>query len=153
MSTNFKELLSQQVDDIEPPKLFPAGVYEALITEHKFDNSTQKGTPYCRFMCKLIQPVGEFDREAFEEAGGLEKLNGRSPLRYDFYLTDDAFFRLKNFMKNGLNMETSARTFDELMPETKNSTFLAVIKHSTGREAGSVFMEISGYATDEPDTE
>lgn len=152
MSTNFKELLSRQVDEVEPPKIFPAGIYEAMITEHKFDNSSQKGTPYCRFMCKLIAPVGEYDQAAFEEAGGLEKLNSRNPLRYDFYLTEDAFYRLKDFMTKGLKLETSQRSFDELMPETSNATFLAVVKHTPSqRESGVVYMEIDGYAADAPE--
>lgn len=148
MTTNFKSLLSQQVDSVEPPKLFPAAAYESVIVDHEFGESSQKGTPYVRFHVKLINPVGEFDQDAFDEAGGMEKLSARNPLRYDFYLTDDAFFRLKNFLKDGLKLETSGRNFDQLLPETKNMGFVANVTHRAGREAGSMFMEINGYAAE-----
>lgn len=149
MSANFQELLSVQVDSVEPPKLFPAGPYDAVVLGHELGESSQKGTPYVRFQCKLLSPREGVDPEEFEAAGGMEKLADRKPLNYDQYLTPDAMFRLRQFMENALQIEGSGRTFDQTLPETKNVQFIAVIGHERGQREGEVFMRITDAAAAE----
>ena len=143
---NFSELLTTQVDTAERPKSFPIGDYNALITGHEFGKSSQKETPFVRFMCKLLSPLESVDEELFEEAGGMEALNARKPIRLDFYITPDALYRLREFLEDSLELSCSGRSFDEVIPEATNVSFVANIKHDAGQKPGEVYMNIDSTA-------
>ena len=146
MSANFGELLGRAVESVEPPKKFPVGSYDAMVLGYEQLESSKKGTPFIRFAVKLLAPRDDVDMEAFEEAGGVEKLNERT-MRLDFYLTDDAFFRLRQFLENTLELQASGRTFDQVIPESKNCQFIAKVGHekSTQKE-GEFYMVIQDHA-------
>lgn len=146
MTANFEELLGVQVDTVERPKLFPIGTYDAVLGKYETGESSQKGTPYVRFPVKLTGPREDVDQNDFEDAGGMEKLMSRSPLRHDFYLTPDATFLLRLFLENDLQMEIHNRNFDSVLPETDGMPLLVTIKHRPGRNEGEFFMEIADTA-------
>ena len=142
---NFAALLSKRVDETERPKVFPAGPYRGIVSGHEFLTSSKKGTPFVRFNVKLISPLEGVDEELFEQAGGMDKLSARKPLNFDFYLTDDALYRLREFLENGLQMNGSGRAFDEMIPETTNAEFTPIVSHSSG-ERDTVWMNIDSFA-------
>lgn len=146
MTADFKALLSQQVQSVEAPKLFPIGNYDAICGAHELLESSKKETPFVRFQVKLVGPREDVDPDDFEEAGGMEKLQSRSALRYDFYLTPDAYFMLRQFIENSLDIQCSERSFDEVLPETEGVPFIANIRHTPGQREGSMYMEIAGHA-------
>ncbi len=146
---NFTDLLSKQVESVERPPVFPAGHYLSTILGHKLDTSTNKGTPYCRFEVKLISPGEDVDEDLFEAAGGQEALDKKKPLNHDFYLTADAFYRLREFLEDGLKLGVSGRNFDEVIPETTNMSYLAKIKLAAGTREGEYYMNINDYAATE----
>lgn len=148
-TVNFAELLKRQVDKTERPPVFPIGPYDGVVTGHEFLTSSKKKTPFVRFWVKLLAPREGVDEELFEQAGGMEKLNGRKPIRYDFYLTDDALYRLREFLENGLQMESSGRAYDEMIPETTNATFIPLLSHDIGENPGETWMSINGFARSE----
>lgn len=147
-NVNFAELLSKRVDEAERPPVFPAGPYNGIITGHEFLTSSKKGTPFVRFWVKLNAPLEGVDEELFEQAGGMEKLSTRKPLGFDFYLTDDAFYRLREFLEDGLQMNSTGRAFDEMIPETTNAEFIPLITHDAG-ERNVIYMNIGGFAYSE----
>jgi hypothetical protein len=146
MTTNFEELLGQQVESVEAPRLFPIGSYDAVLGRYETGNSSNKGTPYVRFPVKLVGPKEDVDQDEFEAAGGMEKLINRSPLRLDFYMTSDASFRLRKFLENTLEMDSHNRTFDSMLPETDGMSLVVTIRHEAGQNEGEMFMRIGGTA-------
>ena len=142
---NFNELLSVQVQSVERPKNFPPGHYEAIVTGHEYGTSPVKETPYVRFPIKLLGPSEDVDEELFEEAGGMEALGKRKPLHLDFYLTPDAIYRLREFLENGLALNSSGRNFDEVIPESTNVALTVLISHRAGQKKDEFFMNISDY--------
>ncbi len=142
---NFGELLNVQVETAERPKVFPEGTYDTLVTGHEMGTSSQKGTPFVKFQCKLIGPK-EVEDELFEEAGGMEGLNKRKPLALTFYLTTDAMYRLREFLEDTLELSCSGRTFDVVIPEATNVSFISTIKHSPGSKPGDTYMNIDDTA-------
>lgn len=146
MAVNFEEILNKQVDSVERPPLFPKGSYDALCLSHEFGKSSQKETPYCRFMIKLVSPRNDVDLDEFDAAGGHEKLNDRKPLRLDFYLTGDALYRLREFLEGSLNLQVSGRNFDQVIPESENVPLIVNIKHTAGSRPGDRYMEIDDTA-------
>ena len=144
---NFNELLSKQIDSVERPKLFPVGNYSALVTGHESGKSPQKGTDFVQFGIKLTGPQEDVDPEAFEEAGGMEKLQDRRDIPLTFYITDDALFRLKEFLQNTLELSCDGRAFDTVIPEATNCPLLVKIKHvPSRRKEGEFWMDIDDTA-------
>lgn len=143
---NFGELLSVQVESVVRPPVFPPGHYLSTILSHKLDTSSVKGTPYCEFEVKLISPQEDVDEDLFEAAGGQEALDKKNAVNYKFYLTPDAFYRLREFLDDGLKLNVSGRNFDELLPEAENCQFLAKIILTPQKKEGEFWMNIDDYA-------
>lgn len=149
MTVDFSKLLNKQADQIEKPKPVPPGTYYATVGTHKFGQTTsEKQTPYVEFEIRLTQPDEDVDEEQFAEFGGQEKLGARA-MRYTFYLTDDAEWRLVNFFE-ALGLGTSGRTLGELIPETQGQALKVTVSHSPNqRQPGEVFANITGHASAE----
>ncbi len=143
---NFSDLLNVQVQTAERPKSFPIGDYNAIVTGYEFGKSRNKETPYVQFNVTLLGPLESVDDELFEDAGGMEALNARKPLRHIFYITPGALFILRKFMENSLDLNCDGRTFDEVIPEATNVPLVANIKHDAGQEPGEVYMKIDSTA-------
>lgn len=140
---DFGALLDVQVDSVERPPVFPAGPYTATVAAHEFGTSSQKGTPYCRYEIKLISPQEGVDQELFEAAGGMEKLAARKNMNLDFYLTEDAKYRLREFLENTLEINCSGSTFDKKIPEALNLPLTVEISHQAGQKPGEWWMNIA----------
>lgn len=145
-TVDFGKLLSVQVDSVERPPLFPAGHYRTLVQSYELDESSRKKTPYCRFNCKLLAPGEDVDMDLFEDAGGIAKLNERKTLRYDFYLTPDAYYRLREFLEEGLALNCAGRAFDQVIPDAVNMEFMAEVTHAAGQKPNEFYMEITDHA-------
>jgi len=154
MTANFKDILSQQVDSVERPKLFPKGNYRAVVVSHEYLESSKKQTPFVRFWTKLVSPMpidddyeAEKSAEAFEAAGGMEKLGERKPIRNDYYLTGDAMYRLREYLEDTLELNCAGRPFDEVIPDTTNCQLIVSIIHNPGSKEGEFWMEIDSTAS------
>ena len=145
MEVNFKELLGVQVQSVERPKNFPVGHYEAVVASHEFGKSAIKETPFCRFWVKLLGPTEDVENDLFEEAGGMEELQLRKPIKLDCYLTKDAMYRLREWLENGLGLNCAGRNFDEVIPESTNAPVTVHISHRAGEKEGEFWMEIDDY--------
>lgn len=126
---NFEALLSQNTDEVEKPKPLPAGTYQMAVKEHAFDTSSKKGTPYVRFQLTPVAPGEDVDQELLAQ---VNNWNQRS-MKVDFYLTQDAVWRLKDFLE-ACGINTSGRTFAELIPETAGAFVSAFVKHEISGE-------------------
>jgi len=127
---NFESLLSQQADEVEKPKPLPAGTYQFAVVEHAFDTSSKKGTPFVRFQLSPIAAGEDVDQDLLAQVNNWQ---GKK-MKFDCFLTDDAIWRLKDFLENcGIN--TSGRTFAECIPETAGVYVSGFIKHEINGEA------------------
>ena len=126
MSVDFNSLLSTKVDDAEKPKPLPTGSFIfAISTEQpKLDVSKQKQTPFVEFMAKPMSPLDDVDPSLLQQVKNWRD----KTLRLTFYLTDDAKYRLKEFLDK-IGVPHANRTFGECLPEVVGKTFKATIKH------------------------
>ncbi len=142
---NFTELMNKPVEDAEKPKPAPAGTYLATIIKHEFGTSAKKGTPYLRFDFKLVAATDDVDEDLLEEVGGQEFLDKKS-MRSEFYLTDDAMYRLREFLEEALELNISGRNFDDVVPETLNQQVLVSVAHSLSEDGKTTYANIDGFA-------
>lgn len=141
MSTNFSSLLQVQSDSVERPKPLPAGTYSAVITEHKFGESSGKGTPYVEFMLRFVAPEGDVSPEDFATMGGQEALL-KQKKSYSFYITADSLYRLNDFLRNQLKIESSGKTIEEMLLEVPGKEVKAVVAHVPSKRDPSMVSAV-----------
>lgn len=137
---NFSNILKGPVGSAERPKPVPVGTYVALVQgQPRFDKSQQKQTPFVEFQMKLLQPMGDVDTQALQEMGGL----GERTQRLTFYLTEDALWRLDEFLKN-LDLEGIDR--EQAISQAPGRQCAVTIRHAASQDGTAVFANIAGTA-------
>ncbi len=125
--TNLKDLMSRPAETFTPPPVLPVGTYDFLIMKHELGESAQKKTPYVRYHCRPQSPHEDVDAESLQAYGPFNK-----ELRLDFYLTEDAVFRLNEFYGK-LELNTKL-PLQELIPAPVNMSITAVVSHQNGQD-------------------
>jgi hypothetical protein len=116
---NYNSLLDRTVGSAERPKALPIGTYTGIIAEMGFGESAKKKTPYVRYTVRPLQAVSGVDPDMFAAAGGAERM-AKMKLALDFYLTEDAMWRLREFLEESLRIDCTTRSFKEAIPYATN---------------------------------
>lgn len=112
MSTpNLRDLLSRPADGFKAPPPLPAGTYYGTISGTEYGESREKKTPYVRFTVKLMSPGQDIEPSMLE---GIDL--SRRDQRVDFFLTEDAVFRLVEFART-CNIAPEGRALSEIIQE------------------------------------
>lgn len=111
MTVDFSKLLSIKADDIQRPKPLPAGSYYGIIKKFKFDETRQKKTAYVRFEIAITSAGVDIAPEDLE---GIDL--GKKQMYKDFYLTDDSFYRLTDFIAS-CGIPTAGRDLNSMIPD------------------------------------
>lgn len=119
---DFNALLDKQADEVRPPEPLPFGTYTFMVRGKEYGTSTQKHTPYVRFFLKPQSPDADVDTEALSGVDLSTK-----ELRDDFYLTEAAMFRLKNFIE-ACGIETTGRKMLDLVNSVEGAFVKAHVK-------------------------
>jgi len=141
MSIDYKSLLSRPADSVKKPPLKPSGTYFGIIKEHKFDVTREKKTPFVRFTFNNIMPGPDLSHDALRDAetGEMIDLTRWNPHK-DFFLTDDALYRLKEFMVS-VGVPHEGRMLDEMLPETRGMAVTLQVTQGTTTD-GKLFNNI-----------
>lgn len=143
---NFAGILYRQAGDVERPKPLPIGPYIWKVKGlPEYGESNTKKTPYVEFTCIPLQATDEVDVEALEEA--LTRKSGKKQLadmvqKLTFYLTEDALWRLKEFLKDTLGIEEGDKTLAAMIDEAPNCEFIGEIRHTPTKDGKGVFANI-----------
>lgn len=111
MTIDFSSILSAPLDTIKKPPVKPAGTYYGVIGAHKFDKSSVKKTDYVRYTIHSVTPSEDIQPHELE---GVD-LQKWAPTT-DFYITEDAVFRLKDFL---LSLGIAETTLGEMIPQAR----------------------------------
>jgi hypothetical protein len=119
------------VESAKKPTTKPPGTYSGVIASFKFDESSQKKTPFCRLTVKNCQPGADVDRTLLvdPEDNSPMDLSKWSPYE-DYYLTEDALYRVRELMES-MQMNISGRLFSETIPELVNQPVIFTFVHET----------------------
>jgi hypothetical protein len=120
MGVNFKHLLARPAGQAERPKALPAGDYPGIIAKFEQGESSQKKTPYVRFLTNITgwpDTVEEEDRVLHKPDGTTSPIDlSKKQQKVDYYLTDDALWRLDEFIRSA-GLETAGKSYEEIIPE------------------------------------
>lgn len=131
MAVDLVKLLSKLLDDVKRPSAWPAGTYLGTISKFEFGDNNKNNTPYARFTVKVTAAGPGLEPSELE---GIDLTKGRE-FRKDFYLTEDADWRLKEFIES-VGVPTAGRTFAETVPECANAQVqLEIIQQNSTKNA------------------
>lgn len=138
---SFSDILNQNMDEVEAPKPLPMGTYLATVV--KFENKEAVGknnNPACEVFFKPIQALEVSDPAA------LPKGWNEREIRNTFWITPEALYRWKNFVKAcGINPE--GMKFGETQALIRNAQVVISIVHTPNpKDPETVFANISGFA-------
>lgn len=151
---NFAGILDRTAGTIERPPTMPIGEYVWKIKGlPEYGDSQVKKTPYAEFTCIPIRNLESVDEEALEAC--LNRKSGKKMLadmvqKLTFYLTEDATFRLTEFLVNDCKVatedEADAMKLSELIGLAPNSEFIGTIKHTPTKDGKGVYANIGSTA-------
>jgi|SRR6516165_6852787 hypothetical protein len=133
---NFSHLLDKPIDSVKRPPVKPPGTYFGNIESYKFDESKNEKTPYVRFTFNNLQPGPDIHPDQLKDQDGESIDFSRWKPTRDFYLTENALYRLKEFLES-LRVPTSGRSFTETIPESKGLPVILTVVQTPSNKPGS----------------
>lgn len=154
MSNAFESVLNRKSTEIKPPEPLPVGNYTVQFFGRPVfqDNSKSAGkASYVEFPCKIVAIGDNVDQEqAANFKGGLmgHEIKGFSGAR--FYTSDDALWRLVEFMTDALGIdkgtEDSPRSLKDMVFEVPGKACLITIKQEPSQDGKRMQSRIDGFA-------
>lgn len=141
LASNFTNILSKPATDFERPKPLPQGTYLMNVKPgYRLDESTKKKTPFVEFLCDVVEALKDVDAAELAEAGGV----AGKIVKATFYLTDDAAYRLREFLET-LGLDTTKPT-DQILDDAAGQQFLGTIVHEPSQDGQSIFAKLGQTA-------
>jgi hypothetical protein len=137
MAVDFRKLLKKPLDEVKRPPALPAGTYHGVVAKYEFGESRDKKTPFIRFFFTITSADDSIDPG---ELAGIEL--AKKQQRRDFYLTDDALYRLKEFIAS-CGIETAGHTTDELLADTLQAPVLMEITQRNSDDGETIYNDIA----------
>ncbi len=139
---DFAALLNKKTEDATRPPPLPAGDYLWAVGGYKFGESDKKKTPFVEFEVTPLQASPEIDPAGLV---GIELAKRKRDLT--FYLTDDALWRLREFLEKTLLINGTGRTFMQCLPETAGKQFIGTVDQQPSQKPGddSIYNNIVAH--------
>lgn len=141
---DFDSLLSGAVGTAERPKPWPAGPFLLVVKDRKFDKSSQKKTDYVEFTFGVVRPLEGVD---MDELAALKNWQEKT-IKDTFYLTEDALYRLDDFLKLFPGLEGMGRreAIEEVIKEMEVIGNMVQRPYTTKSNEPAIASEIGSYA-------
>lgn len=136
IATDFRSLLSKPADQIERPKPLPAGTYEGTITKYEYGKSKEKKTPYVRYFVQVNSAGEDVDPV---EMDGIDL--SKKQLRRDFYLTDDAEYRVKELWES-CGIDGTGRSLGEILPDLIGCQVLLEVTQRNSEDGKDTYNDV-----------
>ena len=135
---DFSKLLSKSADDITKPKPVPVGTYSGVIKKYEYlESKNENKTAYVRFAVRLQAPHDDVDPSDLEGVDLTKK-----SLRKDFYLTEDAQYRVKEFAES-CGVATSGRSLAEIIPDIVNAQVLVGNTQQSSPDGSEIYNNVN----------
>lgn len=126
---NFSALLSKTAGEAKKPVPLPGGDYPGVITKWEPGESRgEKKSPLITFTVVPNAWAEGIDPSEYPEIDLSKRV-----MRKDFFLTDDALYRLDSFIKD-LGIDATGRSYAEVLPEVVGSSVLMVVKQQMKKD-------------------
>lgn len=130
---DFSMLLKKPAGEAKRPPTLPIGDYRGVVRSYETGDNNQRQTPYVRFGLVLTEWP-----ESIEEADRPDGVDlSKRQLRKDFFLTEDALWRLDEFIRS-CGIDPNGRAYEEVLPEVIGQPVLVQVQHYMNRASGEL---------------
>lgn len=137
---DFSSLLSKPAGEAKKPPVLDAADYPGVVKGYELGESSQKKTPYVRFNLGLTDWPEGAEPQTRDDGTPID-LSAKS-LRRDYFLTDDALWRLDALLKD-LGIEANGRTYMDILPETVGASVLVEVRQGMSQTTNDLFNEVA----------
>lgn len=145
---SFTNILDRAPSTVEKPKPLPPGTYDTILQGMpRRDVSAKKQTPFIEFQHKIVAAGDDVDADALREAltspdGEVKALN-EIVMKNTYYLTENALWRLKQFLSDcGFDTDDDGSTLQQMVEETNGVGVKIYVKHVPSQDGQTIFAQI-----------
>ena len=145
---DFSTLLRKPAGEAKKPPALPAGDYPAVIKSHEVGDQNKNRTPYVRFHVGLTGFPDSVSDDERKGADGSPIDLSKKQLRRDYFLTEDALWRLDEFIRS-CGVESNGRSYEEVLPELVGASVLAEVQqymNQSNNEIGNQIGKLVGQS-------
>lgn len=145
MALDLSSLLKRPANAAMKPQPLPIGDYPGIIKSFAYDDKNKNNTPYVRFQLGLLdwpESVSPEERGQKDPQGNFVPTDlSKRNLRADFYLTEDAFYRLTEFCKScGLD---EGQEYDVLIPQLVGQRVTVTVQQGVNQQTSEIFNNVA----------
>lgn len=137
MALDLSHLLRKPMGNAVKPQALPPGDYSGIIKSFEYGDNNQNKTPYVRFHIGLI----DWPEAVSVNERGSTDLSKRS-LRRDFFLTDDAQWRLEEFLKSAGQAPDGTTTIEEYIPRVVGSRVTVEVQQYVNQKTSEIGNQV-----------
>jgi len=140
LAPNFKAMLRKNMNDVKKPQPIPEGTYRGRISGHSYDESAQKKTPFVRFQIIPQEAAEGVDSDDLATTLQGQPITSKK-LRMDYYLTDEALYRLKDLFAS-CGIDSDGRTLEECIQDMDHKNVLIEVTKSPSQDGETFYNNI-----------
>lgn len=141
---NFQDILNKPMDDIKAPVPLPIGTYLCIVDGQPTIGELGKNkNTAVTFNLKFMQAQQDVDHAALMDALRGGSLSDRS-IRYTLWVTDDAVWRLKTFLKDHLQID--ATTPAAAIAQSMGRQVMVSVGHRASDDGSQIYMDVKSTA-------
>lgn len=138
---DFSKLLKMPAGKAKKPSALPIADYPGVIKSFELGDQNKNRTPYARLQLGLTgwaDSVDEADRVEEGSDGQPKPIDlSKKQLRKDYYLTDEALWRLDALITS-LGIEPNGRTYEEVLPELVGKPVLVQVQQYLNQQNNEI---------------
>lgn len=134
---DFTSLLKKPAGEAKKPEALGADDYPGIIKSYELGDANKNKTPYVRFHLACTGWPGEPQLDASDKPIDLSKRQ----LRRDFFLTDDALWRLDEFL-GSLGIPLEARSYEETLPEAVGQNVIIEVQQYLNQNTNDIGNQV-----------
>lgn len=143
---SFEEILNKPSSEIKAPQAYPVGTYHCIVDGPPTPGkSSQKQTDFLQFKFKILSPMQDVDAAQAAE----HQIAGKT-ITTDYYITENAAWRLKEFLVEHLGIEetnsSGEKSLKEMVSEAPSKQVLVKLRHELSQDGKRVFHRVDSTA-------
>jgi hypothetical protein len=142
----FGSILDTPSQSIEKPKPFPVGTYLWSVKGlPRQDVSAKKKTEFVEFTLQCLQAGEDVDQEALAEFLKGKSI-GEKTTKLTYYITEDAIWRLKDFLDHCGIEDDEGITLRQRISGTPGCQVFGTMKHEVSEDGQTIYAKIGSTA-------
>jgi len=140
---SFEEILKKPATEIKPPPAYPVGTYHCLVDGPLVPGKTSKAqTDFLKVKYKVLSPLADVDAVQAVE----QQMPGKI-IEQDFYITDNAAWRFKEFLVDHLGIsDANGRSLEQMLAEAPGKQVLVKLRHELSPDGKRVYHRVDSTA-------